>query len=265
MDFSKYKAILFDVDKTLTNSNKEITQPTKDCVRKLSERGFVTGVCTGRHFVTIQETLSTLFPKTSLHVMAGGGVVISTEGKIVFQKNIEATIVHQIEELAKIGGLRFLIQTDKGMYGNDRALQADSVYSLHRDPELAMKQLSDLPDWSIPLIVLSDTTDDSLAKLRTFQVNLKDMRSYRGHRYADITARGVTKASGIREWCKITGIKPEEIIGFGDSENDIEFLQTVGYAVAMGNATDEVKAIANEVTDDCDHDGVAHWIENNIV
>jgi hydroxymethylpyrimidine pyrophosphatase-like HAD family hydrolase len=76
----------------------------------------------------------------------------------------------------------------------------------------------------------------------------------------DITRQGVTKASGLRLWSQLTGIDLANVAGFGDSQNDQEFLSAVGWKVAMGNAVPELKAIADQVIGDCDDDGLAKYI-----
>lgn len=72
----------------------------------------------------------------------------------------------------------------------------------------------------------------------------------------DIIAKGGGKLVGIRRYLEENGLKPEEIIAFGDGENDMEMLQFAGIGVAMGNADEEVKAVADYVTADIDEDGI---------
>lgn len=72
----------------------------------------------------------------------------------------------------------------------------------------------------------------------------------------DIIAKGGGKMTGIRRYLDIIGITPEEIIAFGDADNDVEMLRFAGIGVAMGNAAEEVKAVADYVTADVDDDGI---------
>ena len=67
---------------------------------------------------------------------------------------------------------------------------------------------------------------------------------------------GGGKVSGIRYVLDQAGISPDECIAFGDAENDIDMLSFVGIGVAMGNAQDPVKEIADYVTSDADDDGI---------
>jgi len=61
------------------------------------------------------------------------------------------------------------------------------------------------------------------------------------------------------------GIKQDEIVAFGDDTNDIDLLKYCGIGVAMGNALDEVKAVADHICDTNDNDGLAKWIEDNVI
>ena len=62
--------------------------------------------------------------------------------------------------------------------------------------------------------------------------------------------------AGIKRYLELTGIKREEIIAFGDAENDLDMLRFAGIGVAMGNGAEEVKAAADYVTADIDDDGI---------
>ena len=66
----------------------------------------------------------------------------------------------------------------------------------------------------------------------------------------------VTKAAGLIELCKYLNIDIKDTVAIGDAPNDTEILQTAGCAVVMGNASDEIKQMADFVTADNDHDGV---------
>ena len=73
----------------------------------------------------------------------------------------------------------------------------------------------------------------------------------------EIIPKGVDKGRGIELICQHLGVQIEDTIAFGDSMNDAAMLKRAGVAIAMGNASDEVKALADIVCEDVDHDGVA--------
>ena len=82
--------------------------------------------------------------------------------------------------------------------------------------------------------------------------------------YYEFTALGVDKGKALTMAMEKLGIKPEECIAFGDAENDISMLKFAGIGVAMGNAQQPVKDIADEITDDNEHDGIAKSLYKHI-
>ena len=86
-----------------------------------------------------------------------------------------------------------------------------------------------------------------------------------GDTVLEMTAPGVSKAFGINVLANRLGISMEEIIGIGDSDNDREMLSAVGFAVAMGNAEEEILQMSRLVTADNDHNGVGEAIRKLVL
>ncbi len=80
--------------------------------------------------------------------------------------------------------------------------------------------------------------------------------------FADVTAKGNTKQNGIDQIIRHFGIKLEEAMAFGDGGNDISMLRHAGIGVAMGNANDDVKAVADYVTTSVDENGIANALKH---
>ena len=76
---------------------------------------------------------------------------------------------------------------------------------------------------------------------------------------------GVTKAFALERLAKQLDVNPQEIMAIGDANNDIEMLEYAGLGVAMGNASDYVKGLADAITDSCEENGVATAIEKFIL
>lgn len=81
-------------------------------------------------------------------------------------------------------------------------------------------------------------------------------RAFAGVTGADVIEHGNSKAEGLKRLCDYFGIDLSDTVAFGDSMNDYEILSEAGIGVAMGNAVDELKRIADLVTDDIDKDGI---------
>ncbi len=83
-----------------------------------------------------------------------------------------------------------------------------------------------------------------------------ELFAFNGGTGADVVERGFSKAEGMRTMCRHFGIDPADTYAFGDSPNDAALLRAAGIGIAMGNADEEVKAIADYVTDDVSSDGI---------
>jgi hydroxymethylpyrimidine pyrophosphatase-like HAD family hydrolase len=73
----------------------------------------------------------------------------------------------------------------------------------------------------------------------------------------EATAPGVDKGSALRKLCEILDVDPQRVLAIGDSENDIPMLQAAGFAIAMGNATESLKVVADWIAPSIDEDGAA--------
>lgn len=92
-------------------------------------------------------------------------------------------------------------------------------------------------------------------------VNVVDSGFGGGFGYLDVVQPGVSKATGIRALMDAFGIDASEVMAFGDAGNDAEMLRLAGVGVAMGNASDELKSIADLVCDPCEEQGVLKVLE----
>ncbi len=255
---AQYQACLFDVDKTLTNSSRKVTKRTQEALTRLYNAGFVIGVCSGRYYATLKDLALRYFPPNCKHISAGGGQVIDSKGKVYWERRIEATVAKQLVSQAVSQKFALVICEGATIYSNLPL----------REPEVKdvlIESLEYLPRFDVPLITVYDIDPEFEAQLSNLKgISFKRMLNYERRRYVDITAKGVTKRQGLEEWCKLVNILPEKVIGFGDAENDREFLESVGYAVAMGNASESIKTRADEVIGSCDEEGVAAFIERNL-
>ena len=83
--------------------------------------------------------------------------------------------------------------------------------------------------------------------------------------FLEIIAPHVSKGDALEQLSQQYGIGLDHIVSFGNAENDISMLSKTGYAVAVENAVDHVKLVANEVCGHHNDDGVAHWIEEHLL
>jgi Cof subfamily protein (haloacid dehalogenase superfamily) len=132
------------------------------------------------------------------------------------------------------------------------------------DDELTVvprEQLFDLPATKLLVRHPSHGPDEFLALAQEVVGDLATMTRSSVDELLEISAAGVTKASGLERFARTHGVTAAEVIAFGDMPNDLPMLEWVGHAVAVANAHPEVLALADEVTASNDDDGVAQVLE----
>lgn len=152
----------------------------------------------------------------------------------------------------------------------------DDVYIKNPDPELTQ-----IIGTENPKIITGDVSESlrfapTCILIQPFKENVSHLIRDLENQYADavyqrswgepwyiieMIKRGVNKAVGLRKVADSLGIPRERMIAFGDENNDLEMLAYAGRGIAMGNASDQVKQIADEVTDTNEKDGIAKYIE----
>ena len=244
------KAAFFDVDGTLLSFHtKTVCASAKAAIAKLQEKGIQCIVATGRHMIQFSKLPVAEIPFDAF-VMLNGQLVLDKEQNVLFGVPIQGRAKEFLIEKFNDHTYPAILIEEKDMYLN---LVTDHVKDVHRIISVVMPEQSPYKGGEIYQVC---------AYLRPEEEHLVDpiaedcvmTRWYYGG--LDIIAGGGGKMAGIKRYLEHTGIAPEEIIAFGDAENDLDMLRYAGIGVAMGNADEEVKAVADYVTADVDDDGI---------
>lgn len=265
------KLLAIDMDGTLVTSKKEITPRTAKALRAAMQKGIEISIATGRYTTYLFDILRPL-GITGPAVM-GNGAAVMDENKVYFHSLISEADLRQISALCQKERAALFVNVEGHTccLDNDYTMQAarhwaadrpdnDIMATLHfyQDPE---KLLADVIGKTGKLIVLhfEEKRARELIEIFKRQSNLGVVYSEFGH--IDLANPGLTKLSGLKMVMEMKGLKPEQVMAFGDGENDIEMIEYAGFGVAMGNACPGAKAAADYVAPGNDEDGVAKTIE----
>lgn len=246
------KAIISDIDNTLySHKERRFPSSTLEAISILRKKGIEIYLASGRNFYLIRKSgILNYIQPDGLITMNGAQVLVNHE--TIYLHPIPEETVDALIKFSK--RLKFgltLIEEVEGHINmiDERVIQAHEKYGT-RFPQ--PRTFPDHYDKVIyQAIAFCDSFDESL-----FLPHLKDCKTARWDEYAvDIMPIDSDKAKGVNSLLKHKGWTKDEIIAFGDGENDVEMIQTAGIGIAMGNAKDCLKAQADFVTTDIDNSG----------
>lgn len=253
------KMIVTDLDGTLLRKDKTISEYTLSVFRKCYEKGLKIVFATARPERATNH-LFTDIPVSS--VLANNGATVVSNGKvihnIIIPKNIVEELVPTILSNNYITGIT--IEVGEFLFTNDAE---------HHRWSQGMSWKPVITDFSSPIngdvvkIAVECEYIDIISEMLSCYPHLHMLPNY-GEKWIQIMDIKSSKLNAVSFLCQQNGLELENVVSFGDDYNDIEMIKNCGIGVAMGNAIDEVKAVANFICDTNDNDGVARWLENFI-
>ena len=266
------KLIAIDMDGTLLNSKKELLEETKQYFKNFHNKNTETllVICTGRPESGIRPYLKDLGYLEENHYIIsqnGANIYESQTGKRVMDAFVDSKAIQKWIELGKTHGISVMGAGVDYYYSFDE----DPTEWMEFDVKLVSGKLKRIPTKEslntdfYKILLMGD--EEQLNEFETFipQEWRDEFYVVRSQKYlVEVLTKGVNKAFGLEKLAQKLNIQPSEIVAIGDAANDIEMLEYAGLAIAMGNASEEVKAIADIVTDTNENNGVIKAIDNLI-
>ena len=250
-----FKLLLFDLDGTLLRSDKTISPKTLMALQECRERGMLIGISTSRGEQNATSFIAELQPDVWI---TSGGAVAKYRGEYRYIAEFSnAETKRMIAMARKVCGsdCQITIDTLHAHYWNyamdpktqDRSW-GDSIYT----------DFNDFEGTSLKMCV--EIRGESQARVLMNALNPCDCAHFSDGYWYKFTQKAATKERALMEVCASCGIKPEEIIAFGDDYADIGMLELCGKGIAMGNAIKEVKEKADWIIGSNDEDGIAAYL-----
>ena len=260
-----YKLLVIDIDGTLLGKNGTISAEDRDALARVGALGIQVSLSTGR----VAQASLRIINQLSLdgyHIFSDGALVSNPrKDKEVYVQLISRTVVRQAVEFAHLNeiDLEFYSTTH---YFAEQETWATDIRRQFFGIEPTIVDCTNL--WERERIIkgtLTVSSPEERAKADKFCLQFKDsldFSSTKSPAYPDIDfinvlAPGVSKKKALKALASHLGISMNEIMAIGDGANDISVLDSVGLAIVMDNAPDEVKAVADYITLDVDHSGLA--------
>ncbi len=246
----KYKALMLDLDGT-TIPNRPDGMPSQRVITAIAKAKAKLQVCaaTGRHISYIDPILDALQLSGPTILLHGALIIDGMTRKFLYEKPLLTNDLHQIIDYLVKNNIRFIVDDREKIFENNKGYnphQVLAVYCMDLNTITAEALMSNLSH--IPTIAM-----------------YKDLSWDHGSINVNISHLEATKQHGIFEVAKRLGIETHKIIGVGDGYNDFPLLMACGLKVAMGNAVDDLKAIADYIAPTVEEDGVVDVIEKFVL
>ncbi|WP_314077506.1 Cof-type HAD-IIB family hydrolase [uncultured Granulicatella sp.] len=264
----KPKLIALDLDGTTLNGQSEFNPITIQTLHRLTELGHKVAIVTGRPYRSSKH----LYEELGL-----GGPIVNFNGALChiptdenwqgeFHVTLDEEIVFDMLEFHKeLECDYFMVEGKHHLYATIENIPDSPYYPKDQQPILLQKDTK-LVEKPTAITVFSSIEKQPFIKEKIKQRygHTIDVRTWGGDMPClEIVTYGIDKSTGIQHLSRYYGIPTEDVLAFGDEDNDLEMIEFAGHGVAMNNAIDSLKAIADDITPlPHDQDGLAHYLIN---
>lgn len=262
------KMIAIDIDGTLVNGQKVMTQKVKETIQEAMRRGIKIVLCTGRPPAGIKPYTDELgFGEHEDYIIAQNGAYIlraDTE-EAVYKKTLTSDEVQEIYEFGKGFSAGTMLVCEDKLY----SLEETVTESMQKDATLVNMDIAVLDSEAVTeemglmkILYIGDPNEVDVIESAIPDQMRNDFYIVRSQDFlVEVMEKSSNKGTALTKLADHLGIAMDEVMALGDGENDYEMIQVAGLGVVMSNGTDNLKSIANEITLSNEEDGVAHAIE----
>ena len=256
----------FDIDGTLLPFGKEVPQSAVEAVRKAREDGHNIFIASGR-------SLSEIDPRLDVIEFDGGvysnGATVIYHDKTLYSIRMTGEDVSFLRDYAEINGFLTMVQSDEGTIMTEECRDC-FISSVERITGrcFSVPNLITYPNLpsSLPPVCkfLFLSREHQIGKVKELSTRFEIVGNSVGLPQSDMVEvgiKGLSKASGIKKLIGTLGEDVKSVVAVGDGANDREMIEYAHLGIAMGNATEEIKGIADWVTTSIDNDGIKNAVK----
>lgn len=260
MDFSKIKMVVTDMDGTLLNSDHTVSDQFFTLFEKLKSKGIIFVAASGRQYNSIIEKLQPI--KDDIIVIAeNGGFAKKQETELLTTPLHHNHITEILKTLDQVPNIHAVLCGKYTAYTSGNSIEfTQKLKEYYTDFEI-LDKLTDVDTEIIKIAIYHfDSSEEHIYPfVKHFEKNLKVKVS--GENWLDISSNNAHKGFALQKLMNTYQIKSDELLVFGDYNNDLEMLALSDYGFAMANAHPNVKKTASYSTLSNDEDGVEHILK----
>ncbi|MGL5052716.1 MAG: Cof-type HAD-IIB family hydrolase [Cetobacterium sp.] len=260
------KSIALDLDGTLLNSEKDISHENISILRLLYSKEIKIFIVTGRMYTATQKIIKKIGIPITAICYNGAKVIHSENDSITFEQPLSEEIVKVLIEISQENKSHLnLYQNEEWFVENENDWQT-KYYEKNIGFKAIQKKFNNLASYVMTKALFVDERINLLEIEKKIKNKLgeKVYLTYSQEKYLEVLNCDVNKGKTLERILKENKLDLESCVAFGDANNDKEMLIMVGCGVAMGNAEEELKNIANYITDTNDNNGVCKFLEQKI-
>ena len=263
---SDFRLIVFDIDGTIQDSNHNLNSFTKDVLLRLHDAKIPFTLATGKNLPAEKTLAETLGIKLPL-ILSNGCMLQMVDGKKIEKYVLPIKITNQVINICEQGNWDLAIYLDDGIYIKWKNFNLEMLI------DYGSPGLIEIGNWSNianrlneahKCLVVERSSPRKVYELEeVYKRELGDNVEY-CHTLVgmlEVMPKGVSKLSAIRRLSEMLGIGLEEVMTFGDGNNDVEMLEGAGLGITMENGSDLAKASANMTIPSSDENGPAKFLD----
>lgn len=253
----KIKAIFFDIDGTLVSfKSHTVPESARRAIVRLREQGIKVFIATGRLMKHV-EIVNDI--EVDGYITVNGGYCITSAGEVIFESAFPRSTVERVIDLSERYGFDLNVMTHNDMYVSSMGERVKKIASMiHIMPTVAdVREIAAAQPVVQMCPYISRDLEQEIMPLLPDCVGSRWIETF-----MDLNVKGIDKSLGIERVMEYYGLTMAEAMAFGDGGNDLPMVRDAAVGVAMGNACDELKAVADYITTSVDEDGVSRALEH---
>jgi Cof subfamily protein (haloacid dehalogenase superfamily) len=262
-----YKMMTIDVDDTLLNDQGLVTEATRIALAQAMEKGTMVTLATGRMFASAKQIAEQIQLNVPLITYQGAYVKNLLDEEILYERFVPEEAAEKVYHYVKKHSFHLQAYHEDRLYAEEENQKIKDYASISKVPfyiepnfaKLLKKPLNKLLIFEEPTVL--DHIAEDLRTLLGDSVYITKSKPY----FLEILHKEGTKGHAVEFLAKHFGCQLSQVIAIGDSWNDREMIHTAGLGVAMGNAVEPLKQIADYITKTNNEDGVKNVIDKFIL